>query len=227
MSGPSISDQWNSWSSSRNNAAAGNNNNGESIFSSWKDTVTSSANNLYSRLPIYEREEEVQEPSWFKLSRFERIVSFIACILAAVFFFSMSFVLFPVLALKPRKFGLLWSLGSILFVVAFAILNGPVAYLKHMVSKDRIYFSALFLVTVFTTIYFSVVVKSTLLTVISGFCELIAVIYYTVSYFPFGAQTLSMITSTGGRQAISLMGFWGFVDLWRWLLVSELRVVII
>lgn len=129
------------------------------------------------------------------------------------FLFFNEFCAIPVLALKPRKFGLLWSLGSILFVVAFAILNGPVAYLKHMVSKDRIYFSAFFLVTVFTTIYFSVVVKSTLLTVISGFCELIAVIYYTVSYFPFGAQTLSMITSTGGRQAISLMGFWGFEDL--------------
>lgn len=205
-SGPSLSEQWNNWSGSRNQNTNISDNVG-SMFGSWKDNLTDSANNLYLRLPIYEREEPVQEPSWFALSRFERIVGFIGCILAALFFFSMSFVLFPVLALQPRKFGLLWSLGSLLFVVAFAILNGPIAYMKHMVSKDRIYFSAFFFATVITTIYFSVVVKSTILTVISGVLEITAVLYYTVSYFPFGAQALSLLTTTGGRQAISLMGF--------------------
>lgn len=205
MTEPSIRDQWNSWAATResNNTSSSVG----SMFSSWKDSVADSANTLYSRLPIYEREEPASEPSWFQLLRFERIVGFFACILAAVFFFTMSFVLFPVLALKPRKFGLLWSLGSLLFVVAFAVLNGPVAYLKHMVSKDRIYFSAFFIVTVFTTLYFSVIVKSTILTVLSGFFEILAVLYYTFSYFPFGAQTLSLLTTSGGRLLIGLVGF--------------------
>ncbi|GMM37709.1 Sft2 protein [Saccharomycopsis crataegensis] len=204
MSGPSIRDQWNNWSASRSNNS---DHASSTMFSSWKDSLSESANQLYTRLPIYEREESTPEPSWFNLSRLERLVAFGSCILAGAFFFGTSFVLFPVLAIQPRKFALLWTLGSICFVAAFAVLNGPIAYFRHMVSKERVAFSGFFLVTVLSTLYFAVIVKSTILTVISGVAEMVAVVYYTISYFPFGAQTLGMLTSAGGRQAISMIGF--------------------
>lgn len=198
----SIRDQWNSFVESREQPES------EGFFSNFKTNLVNSTNSLYQQLPIYENEETAQqEPSFLQMSQFEKIIGFIVCLLASAFFFGISFVLFPVLAVKPRKFGLLWSLGSLMFIVAFAILNGPVAYLKHMVSKDRIYFSAFFVGTVMLTIYFSIVVKSVILTFIFGILELIAVVYYTVSYFPFGAQALSMITSTSGRQLLWFVGY--------------------
>ena len=109
--------------------------------------------------------------------------------------------LFPVLAVQPRKFGLLWSMGSLLFVLAFGVLQGPIAYMKHLTSRERLPFTVFFFTSCFMTIYFAAFTKSTLLTIPCAVLELIAVIYYAVSYFPFGGTGLRMISSIGVNQA--------------------------
>lgn len=186
--GGAFREQFSNWSQRNSRPTAPN-------FSEWTDYVKNGANDLYNSLPTYRNENQVQEPSWFQLSSFEKILGFAMCLAGSALCFAISFFMFPVLALKPRKFGMLWSLGSLLFVLSFGILQGPKKYTMHLLSRDRIVFIGVFFGSVVATLYSSIILKSTILTIITGVIELFAVLYYTVSYFPFGAQTLTFFTS--------------------------------
>ena len=43
------------------------------------------------------------------------------CVLGAAACFVMAFVLMPVLVLKPRKFVILWTVGSVLFLFRYSL----------------------------------------------------------------------------------------------------------
>ncbi|KAK6459099.1 Got1/Sft2-like family-domain-containing protein [Scheffersomyces xylosifermentans] len=167
------------------------------VLSEWTDYVRASATNLYTKLPTTNQDVPVgvQEPSWFTLSRFEKILGFSCCLAASLLCFVLCFFMFPVLALRPRKFGLIWTMGSVLFVVSFGVLQGPYTYARHLLSPDRVLFTTIFFSSVLLTLYSAVILKSSILTVFTSIIEMLAVVYYTVSYFPFGATTLTWFTS--------------------------------
>merc|ERR1712029_997268 len=81
-------------------------------------------------LPAPTRREE--EEGWFALSRWDRLLIFGGCNLAALACFVICFALFPVLSLKPRKFAILWSVGSMLFLASWAFSMGPYQYAVHL-----------------------------------------------------------------------------------------------
>lgn len=190
------------WNQSRTQHSQGFNEGAKTIFASWADSLNGRAQDIYQRLPLTQQDlEQDQEPEWFSLSRTERLALFVCCILGSAGCFTLCVFLFPVLAAKPRKFGLLWSMGSLLFVGAFGVLQGPAAYVKHITSRERLPFSLFFFITCFLTIYFAAFMKSALLTIPCAILELIAVIYYAVSYFPFGASGLRMVSAVGVNQA--------------------------
>ncbi|SCV01595.1 LANO_0F12530g1_1 [Lachancea nothofagi CBS 11611] len=197
-----LRDSLNRWNENRTQHSQGFNEGAKTIFASWADSLNGRANDLYQRLPMTQQDLiQDQEPAWFSLSRTERLLLFVCFILGSIGCFTLCVFLLPVLAVKPRKFGLLWSMGSLLFVGAFGVLQGPVAYAKHITSRERLPFSVFFFTTCFLTIYFAAFRKSALLTIPCAVLELIAVIYYAVSYFPFGASGLRMVSSVGINQA--------------------------
>ena len=198
--GNALRDSLNRW----NNSRATNNSNNEtggtfgSFFSNVSDSLNNTASDIYQRLPMTRQDTEQQEePAWFNLSRVERLVLFFCFILGSIGCFTLCIFLFPVLAIKPRKFALLWTMGSLLFVLAFGVLMGPIAYFKHITSSDRILFSAFFFGTCLMTLYFATIKKTTILTMISAILELVAVLYYAISYFPMGASSLRMLSNFG------------------------------
>ena len=153
--------QLNNWT---NRTTGGSSNRGFPQMSEWTDYIKTGANDLYSSLPTYrpDGQPQVQEPSWFKLSNVEKMIAFIMCLGSSALCFCLSFFLFPVLALKPRKFGMLWTLGSLLFVLSFGILQGPKKYTMHLLSSHRIVFTGVFFGSVFATLYASIILKSTI-----------------------------------------------------------------
>lgn len=168
------------------------------MLADWTDYVKTGANDLYNQLPTYNNsgsESGVNEPGWFRLSRMEKMIGFGACLGASVLCFVICVFTFPVLAMKPRKFALLWSMGSLLFVVLFGVLQGPYSYIKHLLSAGRIVFTVVFFGLVLLTIYCAAVLKSTVMTVVACVVELFAVLYYCMSYFPFGALTMTFFSS--------------------------------
>ncbi|KAL6453297.1 SFT2 Protein transport protein SFT2 [Candida maltosa Xu316] len=196
---------WNDRSTGSTNASTSN----RPVLSEWTDYFKTGANDLYSRLPtsvqdIGSTNNTPQEPSWFNLSRLERLIGFACCLGASALCFILCFFMFPVLALRPRKFGLLWTGGSVLFVVSFGVLQGPYNYMCHLLSRDRIIFTGIFFSSVLLTIYSACILKSSILTVFTSIIEMLAVLYYTLSYFPFGATTLTFFTS----YVVGYVGGW-------------------
>ncbi|PYH92118.1 SFT2 domain protein [Aspergillus ellipticus CBS 707.79] len=154
-------------------------------------------------LPAASRREE--EDTFLALSRWDRMLIFIACNLGAAVCFLLCFFLFPVLSLKPRKFAILWSVGSLLFLLSWAVLMGPLVYAKHLVSGPRLPFTAAYFGSIAMTLYFAIGLHSTLLTLVSSLFQLAALLWYLVSYFPMGSTGLQFMGRFGAQRVTSWM----------------------
>lgn len=154
-------------------------------------------------LPAPTRRQE--EEGFFALSRWDRMLIFGGCNLGAAACFAICFVLFPIVATRPRKFAILWSLGSLLFLASWAVMLGPMTYINHLISGPRLPFTAAYLGSIGLTLYFSLGLKSTLLTLPSALFQLACLLWYLVSYFPMGSAGLRMATSFGANRAAAWM----------------------
>ena len=92
-------------------------------------------------------------------------------------------------------------MGSLLFIVAFGVMMGPIAYIQHLIARERLLFTCFFFGTCFITIYFATIRKSTIGTIFSAILEFIAILYYVISYFPMGSTSIRMLSSFGINTA--------------------------
>jgi len=170
----------------------------------------------YVRLPVTENEEgpgaplpartrREEEEGWFALSRWDRLLIFGGLNLAAVALFVVAFTLMPVLALKPRKFVILWSMGSALFLGSWAVLMGPMIYARHLVSQERLPFTATYFGSIALTLYFAIGLGSTILTLIAAIVQLAALVWYLISYFPMGSTGLRFAAGFGRDRITAWM----------------------
>ncbi|KAF8584434.1 SFT2-domain-containing protein [Ramaria rubella] len=149
-------------------------------------------------VPLRSNERTNEEEAYFALSRWERLLGFGACLLGAAACFLVAFISLPLLALRPSKFALAFSLGSLLVMFGFAILSGPIAHLKHLCSKERLPFTFAYFGSLALTLYFAIGLKSYLGSLIGGIVQVIALLSYVLAYFPGGTSTLRF----GGQMAL-------------------------
>ncbi|KAL6239753.1 hypothetical protein BDW75DRAFT_66448 [Aspergillus navahoensis] len=154
-------------------------------------------------LPAPSRREE--EDTFFALSRWDRMLIFFACNLGAAVCFVICFFLFPVLSLKPRKFAILWSVGSLLFLLSWAVLMGPMIYARHLISGSRLPFTAAYFGSIAMTLYFAIGLHNTFLTLLSSIFQLAALLWYIVSYFPMGSTGLQFMGRFGAQRVTAWM----------------------
>ncbi|KAF8762015.1 Methylmalonate-semialdehyde dehydrogenase [Rhizoctonia solani] len=152
-------------------------------------------NSMSSYVPLRSDERSNEEEAYFALSRWERFWGMSS---------RCSYMLLccvphpPWLALKPGKFALAFSLGSLLVMFGFCVLIGPVNQIKHLLSKDRLPFSAAYFGSLGLTLYFSLGSPSYFGALISAIVQIIALLSYIAAYFPGGIQTLRF----GGQMAL-------------------------
>ncbi|KAK0365588.1 Protein transport protein sft2 [Friedmanniomyces endolithicus] len=154
-------------------------------------------------LPARTRREE--EEGFFALSRWDRLLLFGGLNLAAVALFIVCFTLLPILSLRPRKFAILWSMASALFLVSWAVMMGPMVYARHLISAERLPFTATYFGSIGLTLYFALGLQSTLLTLISSIVQTVALVWYLVSYFPMGSTGLRFAASFGTSRVMAWM----------------------
>jgi len=154
-------------------------------------------------LPARTRREE--EEGWFALSRWDRLLVFGGLNLAAIALFVVCFTLLPILSLKPRKFAILWSMASALFLGSWAVMMGPIVYARHLISQERLPFTATYFGSIALTIYFAVGLRSTILTLLSSIVQIVALVWYLVSYFPMGSTGLRFAGRFGVSRAMAWM----------------------
>ncbi|KAL6025101.1 hypothetical protein ACI3LY_005242 [Candidozyma auris] len=155
---------------------------------------------------VYLEDEDnyvTSEPGYFELSRWDRMLLFALTFAGSIACWLICIFLFPVLSLKPRKFAVLWSLGSIFFLVSFGVLQGFQAYILHLCSSTRILFTITFITSIVLTLVSSLSLRSTILSIVFAVIQLIAALWYTVSYFPMGRQTLNLATTVARGQVES------------------------
>ncbi|KAG8883770.1 protein transport protein sft2, partial [Tulasnella sp. 331] len=92
--------------------------------------------------------------------------------------------------IRPGKFALAFSLGSLLVMFGFAVLSGPINHLKHLAAPERLPFSVAYVGSLVATIYFSVGRTSYIGSIIGAIVQIIALITYIAAYFPGGTQTI-------------------------------------
>ncbi|XP_067944250.1 uncharacterized protein [Watersipora subatra] len=128
------------------------------------------------------------DPCLPSLSKKQRIVGFMLCLSLGLFCFFMCSLYLPLLLVKARKFALLYTLGSLFFLMSFSALWGPVNHLKHLFSGDRLPFTIVYFLTIGATLYFSMWKRSFILTIIFAVIQILAMVWYIISYIP-GGQT--------------------------------------
>ncbi|CAF4820413.1 unnamed protein product [Rotaria sp. Silwood1] len=141
------------------------------------------------------------------LSRKQRILGFMVCLVMGIFCMLLATLYIPVIVIKARKFALLFSFGSLFFLSSFSMLWGPTNHLKHLTNVDRLPFSISYLVTLICTIYYSVLVKSYFFTIIFALLQIGALIWYVVSYIPGGARDMlirSILSKTNSNSQLTI-----------------------
>ncbi|PIK33177.1 hypothetical protein BSL78_30009 [Apostichopus japonicus] len=175
-----------------------------SVTSWFSSSKRSSDNETYTADEEPLMSEQDSTNGWFNqaqkdpfcptLSKKQRILGFMLLLVSGLGCFILAWLFLPMLAIKPRKFALLYTMGSVFTIGSFSILWGPANHIKHLFSYQRLPFTAVYFGTIFATLYFVFVKRSTLLTLICSICQLLALVWYLVSYIPGGQTGLTFFT---------------------------------
>ncbi|WVR08941.1 hypothetical protein IAU60_006000 [Kwoniella sp. DSM 27419] len=155
-------------------------------------------NSMSGYIPLRNEGRSQEEEAYFALSRWERFLGFLACCAGGIACFGVAFLFLPILAIKPRKFALAFTLGSLLFMLGFAILHGPWNHLKHILSTERLPFSLAYFGSLALTLFFAIGVRTTIGTLLAAIVQVVALLSYLAAYFPGGITTLRF----GGQMAL-------------------------
>ncbi|KAL3805877.1 hypothetical protein HJC23_007838 [Cyclotella cryptica] len=121
----------------------------------------------------------------------------ISLLLSALFFALGFFVGLPLLTVRPQKFALSFTCGSITFMSSFAILKGPQAHFASMMTGDRIHFTVFYLGSMVLTLYLTFTAggaKGYILVLGASAMQLLALLWYLVTFLPGGAMGMKVLT---------------------------------
>ncbi|KAG8215254.1 ER-to-golgi vesicle protein transport Sft2 [Butyriboletus roseoflavus] len=176
-------------------------------------------------VPLRSSEHSNEDEARFALSRWERLLGFGACLIGACVCFFFAFLGLPWLPVRPAKFVLAFSMGSLLVMVGFSVLIGPINHVKHLLSKERLPFSVIYFASLGLTLYFALGARSQLGTLLAGIVQVwsltrrfpfvmltpcfqvVSLVAYVLAYFPGGTQTLRFGGQIALRSAANLLPF--------------------
>ncbi|XP_053329075.1 vesicle transport protein SFT2C [Spea bombifrons] len=116
------------------------------------------------------------------LSGTQRLLAAGVCVAMAALCFGLAGLYVPVLVLRARKFAMLWSLGSALGLVAFALLRGP-----SRLMREPDPWSLLFVVALGGTLYAALGMRSTGLTLVGAAAQIVTAAGLLLGLLPGGA----------------------------------------
>merc|ERR1719259_566694 len=102
--------------------------------------------------------------------------------------FGLAVSFLPLLLINPRKFSLLFTLGSVFTLSSFSFLWGPNNHMEHLFSKERLPFTVTYFSTLIATLYCAMGLQSAILTPIAAVLQVLALLWFVISYVP-GGQT--------------------------------------
>ncbi|KFH02895.1 SFT2 family protein [Toxoplasma gondii MAS] len=110
-----------------------------------------------------------------------------------VLFMCLAFLTLPLLVFAPSKFALLFTMGSVCFMVSLAFLRGVKALVSHLSETARLPFTVAYGLSLVLTLYATLWAKSYVLTLIFSVVQMVALASFLVSYIPGGKHMLKFI----------------------------------
>ena len=80
------------------------------------------------------------------------------------------------------------------YCFSFSFLWGPYSHLVHLFSKERLPFTVVYLSSLIATLYFAMGLQSAILTPIAAVLQVIALLWFVISYIPGGQTGLRWFT---------------------------------
>lgn len=102
----------------------------------------------------------------------------------------------PMITVRPQKFAISFTMGSLLFMGSFGILKGPGEHLKSMCAGDRMYFTTIYVGSMLATLYFTFSIggpQGYLIVLGASGAQLLALLYYLISFLPGGAHGMKIL----------------------------------
>ncbi|KAJ3694719.1 hypothetical protein LUZ60_000096 [Juncus effusus] len=204
--GSSLLSDWNSYAAARSADETGGASSAlsfdiESAVRTANDTVSGTFNVVSRGVSGSFQNATTNFPSGKALMYFGLLLA------SGIFFVFIAFFLFlPVMVLMPQKFAICFTLGCAFIIASLFALKGPKNQLAHMASKERLPFTVGFLGCMVGTIYVSMVLHSYFLSVIFSVLQVLALGYYTISYFPGGSTGLRFLSSSLTSSVTTLFG---------------------
>ena len=123
------------------------------------------------------------------LTRMQRLYGFAFCLgLVIMLSFHSSFFLFPVPRVK--KFAVCYTLGNCLSIGCTCFLMGPWSQVKNMFKSHRFAATATYIVCIVMTLVSALRYGNLLLTLIFLIMQMCALVWYCLTYIPFGQRML-------------------------------------
>lgn len=110
-----------------------------------------------------------------------------------VLFMFLAFLTLPLLVFAPSKFALLFTMGSLCFMVSLAMLRGVKELGKHLSAPARLPFTVAYGLSLGLTLYATLWAKSYVLTLVFSVVQLLALASFLVSYIPGGKHMLKFV----------------------------------
>lgn len=118
----------------------------------------------------------------------QRLQVFVVALLVSALFFALAFFVgLPLITVRPQKFALSFTMGSITFMSSFAILKGPYEHFRTLLSGDRMHFTVVYIGSMILTIYLTFTaggVEGYVLVLGASGMQLAALVWYLVTFLP-------------------------------------------
>ena len=108
----------------------------------------------------------------------------------------ISFFFLPLILIAPKKFALLFALGTFVSLSSFIFYYGTLQFFELLFNKDRIWFTVIYLSGFFGCLFFPTFFgKNYFIILVFSGLELISTLFFILTFLPGGYSSIRMFTN--------------------------------
>ena len=108
----------------------------------------------------------------------------------------MSLFFLPLLFISPKKFALLFALGTFVSLSSFIFYYGTIKFIEILFNKDRIWFTIVYLVGFFGCLFFPTFFgKNYFIILVFSGLEMISTLFFILTFLPGGYSSIRLFTN--------------------------------
>ena len=108
----------------------------------------------------------------------------------------MSLFFLPILFISPKKFSLLFALGTFVSLSSFIFYYGTIKFIEILFNKDRIWFTIVYLAGFFGCLFFPTFFgKNYFVILVFSGLELISTLFFILTFLPGGYASIRLFTN--------------------------------